>query len=67
MLMTLSVAHSGALPAIGNGLLVGDRIHSGLREAAFQRVVCAALFLCGVRLLLQQCSRCARPGGGGRS
>jgi uncharacterized membrane protein YfcA len=42
---------AAAIPAMGVGLLVGDKIHSGLSEAAFQRVVCAALFLCGVPLL----------------
>ena len=35
------------------GLLLGDRIHSGLSQAAFHRLVCAALFLCGVPLLLK--------------
>ena len=44
---------AAALPFMGLGLLVGDRIHSGLSQAAFQRVVCAALFLCGVPLLLK--------------
>jgi hypothetical protein len=42
---------AAALPAMGIGLLVGDRIHSGLSQQAFQRVVCAALFLCEVPLL----------------
>ena len=45
---------AAALPAMGLGLLVGDRIHSGLSQETFQRVVCAALFLCGVPLLLKQ-------------
>jgi uncharacterized membrane protein YfcA len=44
---------AAAVPAMGLGLLVGDRIHSGLSPAAFQRVVCAALFLCGMPLLLR--------------
>jgi uncharacterized membrane protein YfcA len=44
---------AAALPAMGIGLLVGERIHSGLSQAAFQRMVCAALFLCGVPLLLK--------------
>ena len=44
---------AAAIPAMGLGLLVGDRIHSGLSQTAFQRVVCAALFLCGVPLLLK--------------
>jgi hypothetical protein len=44
---------AAAIPAMGLGLLVGDRIHSGLSQAAFQRLVCAALFLCGVPLVLR--------------
>jgi uncharacterized membrane protein YfcA len=44
---------AAAIPAMGIGLLVGDKIHSGLSQAAFQRVVCAALFVCGVPLLLK--------------
>src|SRR3954465_5362006 len=44
---------AAAIPAMGLGLLVGDKIHSGLSQATFQRVVCAALFLCGVPLLLK--------------
>jgi len=44
---------AAALPFMGLGLLVGDRIHSGLSPLAFQRVVCGALFLCGVPLLLK--------------
>src|SRR5258706_16236178 len=42
-----------AIPAMGIGLLVGDRIHSGLSDQAFKRVVCAALFMCGVPLLVR--------------
>jgi uncharacterized protein len=44
---------AAAIPAMGLGLLVGDRIHTGLSERTFQRVVCAALFLCGLPLLLR--------------
>jgi len=44
---------AATLPAMGIGLLVGDRIHTGLSQAAFQRLVCAALAACGVALLLQ--------------
>lgn len=44
---------AAALPAMGIGLLVGDRIHSGLSERAFKRLVCAALFVCGVPLVLK--------------
>jgi uncharacterized membrane protein YfcA len=35
------------------GLLVGDRIHLAMSERAFKRLVCAALFACGVALLLR--------------
>jgi uncharacterized membrane protein YfcA len=45
---------AATLPAMGLGLIVGDRIQSGLSERAFQRVVCAALFLCGVPLLFSK-------------
>jgi uncharacterized membrane protein YfcA len=44
---------AATLPAMGIGLLVGDRIHTGLSERAFKRIVCAALFLCGLPLLLK--------------
>lgn len=43
---------AAALPAMGIGLLVGDRIHTGLSEKAFRRLVCAALAACGIALLL---------------
>src|SRR5262245_8120022 len=43
---------AAALPAMGIGLLVGDRIHTGLSQAGFQRLVCAALAACGVALIL---------------
>ena len=42
-----------ALPFMGVGLLVGDRIHTGLTERQFQRVVAVALLVCGVPLLLK--------------
>jgi hypothetical protein len=38
---------------MGLGLLVGDRLHTGLSERGFQYLVCAALFLCGLPLLLK--------------
>src|SRR5258706_10550779 len=44
---------AAAIPAMGIGLLVGDRLHSGLSQAAFQSVVWAALFMCGVPLLMK--------------
>ena len=44
---------AAALPFIGLGLLVGDRIHSGLSQRAFQRLTGAALLICGLPLLLK--------------
>ena len=44
---------AASLPFMGIGLLVGDRIHSGLSERAFQRVLAAALFACGIPLVLR--------------
>jgi uncharacterized membrane protein YfcA len=44
---------AAALPFMGLGLLIGDKIHSGLSQRVFQRVLCAALFVCGVPLLLK--------------
>jgi uncharacterized membrane protein YfcA len=43
---------AASLPAMGIGLLVGDKIHTGLSPAAFQRFVCIALAACGVALIL---------------
>jgi uncharacterized membrane protein YfcA len=43
---------AASIPAMGIGLLVGDRIHTGLSPAAFQRFVCIALAACGVALIL---------------
>ena len=45
---------AATLPAMGIGLLVGDKIHTGLSPAAFQRFVCVALAACGVALLLSR-------------
>ena len=42
-----------ALPFMGLGLLVGDKLHTGLSERTFQYLVVAALFLCGIPLLLK--------------
>ena len=44
---------AAALPFMGVGLLVGDKIHSGLSERAFQRVLAGALFVCGLPLVLR--------------
>jgi uncharacterized membrane protein YfcA len=43
---------AASIPAMGIGLLVGDRIHTGLSPAAFQRFVCIALAACGVALIV---------------
>ena len=43
---------AASIPAMGIGLLIGDRIHTGLSPLAFQRFVCVALAACGVALLL---------------
>lgn len=41
---------AASIPAMGVGLLVGDRLHTGLSPIAFQRFVCIALAACGVAL-----------------
>jgi hypothetical protein len=41
---------AASIPAMGVGLLVGDRLHTGLSETAFRRIVCVLLALCGVAL-----------------
>ncbi|HJV11306.1 MAG TPA: sulfite exporter TauE/SafE family protein [Burkholderiales bacterium] len=43
---------AASIPAMGVGLLIGDKIHTGLSPIAFQRFVCIALAACGVALLL---------------
>lgn len=43
---------AASIPAMGIGLVLGDRIHTGLSPRAFQRLVCAMLAACGVALLL---------------
>jgi uncharacterized membrane protein YfcA len=42
---------AASIPAMGIGLLIGDRIHTGLSPLAFQRFVCIALAACGVALV----------------
>ena len=42
-----------ALPFMGAGLLVGDKLHTGLSERTFQYLVAGALVMCGVPLLLK--------------
>jgi uncharacterized membrane protein YfcA len=43
---------AASIPAMGVGLLVGERLHTGLSPMAFQRLVCALLALCGLALIL---------------
>lgn len=42
---------AASIPAMGLGLLIGDRIHTGLSPIAFQRFVCIALAVTGVALV----------------
>ncbi len=42
-----------ALPFMGLGLLVGDKLHTGLSERVFQYLVAGALVACGLPLLLK--------------
>jgi len=44
---------AAAAPAMGLGLLVGDRVYTGLSEKTYKLVVCAALLVCGVLLLVK--------------
>ncbi len=47
------IAFSAAFPVMLLGIYVGDRIHIRISEAAFKRLVCFTLFLCGIPLLLK--------------
>jgi uncharacterized membrane protein YfcA len=42
-----------ALPFMGLGLLVGDKLHTGLSERTFKYLVAGALVMCGLPLLLK--------------
>ncbi len=44
---------AAALPFMLIGIFLGDRIHTGLSETAFRRVVCAVLILSGIPLMLK--------------
>ncbi len=35
------------------GIFLGDRIHTGMSEATFRRVVCAVLILSGLPLMFR--------------
>jgi uncharacterized protein len=47
------IAFAAAFPLMLLGIYLGDRIHVGLSEIAFRRLVCAILFVCGVPLLFK--------------
>jgi len=42
-----------ALPFMLTGIFLGDRIHTGMSEQTFRRVVCAILILSGIPLMLK--------------
>jgi uncharacterized membrane protein YfcA len=44
---------AAALPFMLIGIFLGDRIHTGLSETAFRRVVCVVLILSGIPLMLK--------------
>jgi len=47
------VLTAAILPAMGLGLVVGDKVHTGLSERAYGRLVSAALLVCGAALLFK--------------
>ena len=44
---------AAALPFMLIGIFLGDRIHTGMSETTFRRVVCAILILSGIPLMLK--------------
>lgn len=44
---------AAALPFMLAGIFIGDRIHTGMSETMFRRVVCVILILSGIPLLLK--------------
>jgi len=44
---------AAAFPLMLAGIYLGDRIHVGISELAFRRLVCATLVVCGIPLLLR--------------
>ena len=44
---------AAALPFMLAGICLGDRIHTGMSETTFRRVVCAILILSGIPLMLK--------------
>jgi uncharacterized membrane protein YfcA len=49
VLITVAIA----LPMMLVGIFIGNRIHTGLSELAFRRLVAAALIVSGVALLVK--------------
>lgn len=47
------VLFAAAFPAMLIGIYIGNRIHLGISEVAFRRLVILVLFICGVPLLLR--------------
>jgi uncharacterized protein len=47
------IAFSAAFPIMLAGIYIGDRVYIKISEAAFKRLVCVTLFLCGIPLLLK--------------
>jgi len=44
---------AAALPFMFLGIWIGDRVHTGLSDTAFRRIVCAVLILSGIPLMLK--------------
>jgi uncharacterized membrane protein YfcA len=42
-----------ALPMMLAGIFIGNRVHTGLSEVAFRRLVCGALIVSGAALLVK--------------
>jgi uncharacterized membrane protein YfcA len=47
------VLFAAAVPLMLLGLFLGDRLHTGMSEATFKRVVCVILIASGIPLLLK--------------
>ncbi len=44
---------AAALPFMLAGILIGDRVHTGLSETAFRRIVCVVLIVSGIPLMVK--------------
>ena len=47
------VVFAAALPVMALGIYLGGRLHAGMSETLFRRVVCAILVVCAIPLLLK--------------